>query len=48
MTDGFKCMRICDILTENQLRKIRKISKEFDMPEKWILEMLVNLGFRRC
>lgn len=43
----FKCMKICDVLNENQLRKIRKISKEFDMPEIWIFQMLINLGIKK-
>lgn len=48
MTLKFNCMRICDVLNENQLRHIRKISKEFDMPEIWILQMLVNLGRKKA
>lgn len=43
----FECMRICDVLNQNQIRKIKKLSKDFNMQYIWILQILVNLGFRR-
>ena len=42
-----KCMRICDVLNENQLRNIKKIARLFTMDEEWVFVTCVNIGITR-